>query len=185
MKPETYNIRNKKSCIKKMFHVSSFMFQEKGITIYLAMLVMGGALAVAFSVSTLMVGEFKISSDTVNSLKAVYVADSNMEYVLYQTRPEGTYTPDSDTNINRLETKWDTLTLKLNNNITSNIIESADCPIGFSSEAVCGFKIRMIKKEDSSASTCLNSSAVDCTEISTKGSFGNVNRALEIAYPNL
>ena len=56
--------------------------RESGITIYLAMLVMGGALAVALSVSTLMVGEFKISGDTINSLKAVYAADSNMEYVL-------------------------------------------------------------------------------------------------------
>ena len=185
MKPETYNIRNKKSCIKKMFHVSSFMFQEKGITIYLAMLVMGGALAVAFSVSTLMVCEFKISGETVNSLKAVYVADSNMEYVLYQTRPAGTYAPDSNTNVNRLETRWGILMLDLNSSTVSNDIEYIGCPADFSSEAVCGLNIRMIKKEDSSVSTCLNSTAVDCTEILARGSFSNVNRALEISYPNL
>jgi len=159
--------------------------RESGITIYLAMLVMGGALAVALSVSALMVGEFKISGDTVNSLKAVYVADSNMEYVLYQTRPEGTYTPDSNTNVNTLGTKWDTLTLDLNIYTTSNTIESAVCPTDFSSEAVCGFKIRMIKRQDSSASTCFNSTASDCTEIVARGTFGNVNRALEITYPNL
>ena len=158
---------------------------EKGITIYLAMLVMGGALAVALSVSTLMVGEFKISGETINSLKAVYVADSNMEYVLYQTRPEGTYTPDSNTNVNTLDMKFGTLTLDLNNSIASNDIERTGCPAGFSSEAICGFKIRMIKKEDSSVSTCLNSTAADCTEILARGSFGNVNRALEIVFPNL
>src|SRR3989344_5894698 len=93
---------------------------DKGITIYLAMLVMSGALAVALSVSTLMVGEFKISGETVNSLKAVYVADSNMEYVLYQTRPGGTYTPDSNTNVNTLDTKWGALTLDLNSSTASN-----------------------------------------------------------------
>ena len=169
-----------------MLQATSYKLQaDRGITIYLAMLVMGGALAVALSVSTLMVGEFKISGETVNSLKAVYVADSNMEYVLYQTRPEGTYTPDSNTNVNTLGTKWDTLTLDLNSSTVSNHIERTDCPAGFSPEAICGFKIRMIKKEDSSVSTCLNSTASDCTEIVARGTFGNVNRALEIVFPNL
>src|SRR3989344_9601474 len=103
--------------IKKSLLLKAKSYKLKadgGITIYLAMLVMGGALAVAFSVSTLMVGEFKISGETVNSLKAVYVADSNMEYVLYQTRPAGTYAPDSNTNVNRLETRWGILMLDLN-----------------------------------------------------------------------
>jgi len=159
---------------------------EKGITIYLAMLVMSGALAVAFSVSTLMIGEFKISGDTVNSLKAVYVADSNMEYALYQTRPEGTYTPDSDTNVNTLDTRWGVLRLDLNNSdIVSNEISHTDCPPDFLPEMICGLKIRMIKKENSSVSTCRDSSATDCTEVSVIGSFNNINRAMEITYPNL
>ena len=158
---------------------------EKGITIYLAMLVMGGALAVALSVSTLMVGEFKISSETINSLKAVYVADSNMEYALYQTRPEGTYTPNSDTKVNTLDTRWGVLTLDLNNDIVSNEIIYTDCPPDFLPEMICGLKIRMIEKTNSSVSTCLNSSATDCTEVSVIGSFNNVNRAMEIVYPNL
>jgi len=159
---------------------------DKGITIYLAMLVMGGALAVALSVSTLMVGEFKISSETINSLKAVYVADSNMEYALYQTRPEGTYTPDSDTRVNRLDTRWGVLTLDLNNDIVSNEIIHTDCPPDFLPEMICGLKIRMIEKTNSSVSTCRDSLlATDCTEVSVIGSFNNINRAMEITYPNL
>ena len=169
-----------------MLQATSYKLQaDKGITIYLAMLVMGGALAVALSVSTLMVGEFKISSETINSLKAVYVADSNMEYALYQTRPEGTYTPNSDTKVNTLDTRWGVLTLDLNNDIVSNEIIHTDCPPDFLPEMICGLKIRMIKREDSSVSTCLNSSATDCTEVSVIGSFNNVNRAMEIVYPNL
>src|SRR3989344_9662407 len=100
--------------------------RESGITIYLAMLVMGGALAVALSVSTLMVGEFKISGETINSLKAAYVADSAMEYALYQARPAGTYATPPST----LATSWGSVD-------ANTTISYSFCPPGLSSGTVC------------------------------------------------
>ena len=161
---------------------------EKGITIYLAMLVMGGALAVALSVSTLMVGEFKISGDTINSLKAVYVADSAMEYALHQARPEGDYTYNGDTGVSTLmvyfppPTSFGTLySINMDASLTH-----PNCPAGLSSDAVCEMKIKLMPKNDSLAPvSCSSSSAQDCTKVIARGSFGGVNRVLEIVYPNL
>ena len=148
--------------------------RESGITIYLAMLVMGGALAVALSVSTLMVGEFKISGETINSLKAVYVADSAMEYALYQARPAGTYaTPPS-----MLTTSWGSVD-------TNTTVSYSSCPPGLSLGTVCNIKIMLIAKSTSSVVSCSSSSAPDCIKVVARGSIGGINRALEIVYPNL
>ena len=169
-------MRNQNQKIQNSLKAISYKLKaDSGITIYLAMLVMGGALAVALSVSTLMVGEFKISGDTVNSLKAVYVADSAMEYALYQTRPEGTYVTTTGT----LTTSWGLIDI-------NNAADHYFCPLGLSLDAVCETKIKLIPKNDSSApAACSSSSAQDCTKVTARGSFGGVNRALEIVYPNL
>ena len=163
--------------IKKSLLLKAKSYKLKadgGITIYLAMLVMGGALAVALSVSTLMVGEFKISGETVNSLKAVYVADSAMEYALYQARPAGTYaTPPSE-----LTTSWGTVD-------TSTPVSHSSCPPGLSSDAVCEIEIMLIATSTSSVVSCSSSSAPDCIKVVARGSIGGINRALEIVYPNL
>ncbi len=155
-----------------------------GITLYLAMLVMGGAVAVALSVSTVFIGEFKITSDAVNSLKAVYVADSAMEYALYQARPNGDYTYDSNTGVSTLTTPWSPT---LSSTDMNALVSYSNCPAGLPPDAVCDIKIKLITKTDSSApSTCSAASlAQDCTKVFARGSFGSVNRALEIVYPNL
>ena len=182
-------MRNQNQKIQNSLKAISYKLKaDSGITIYLAMLVMGGALAVALSVSTLMVGEFKISGDTINSLKAIYVVDSVMEYGLYQLRPEGEYENNSDTTgVNTLTLSTDVFTadnvLQLDHNISqevSNSIQYNNCPAGLSSDTRvgCELKINMVRKDISSLSTCSDSSAIDCTQMKIRGTFNNINHSI-------
>src|SRR3989344_6766888 len=90
MKHETNKIKQLAwNMIKRkfnLFHVPRFTFHEKGSAIYLALFTLSAVLATALAVSTVAVGELKISKEVVNSMQAVYVADSAIEYTMMEVR---------------------------------------------------------------------------------------------------
>ena len=59
---------------------------ERGSAIYLALFTLSAVLATALAVSTVAIGELKISKEVVDSMQAVYVADSAMEYTMMEVR---------------------------------------------------------------------------------------------------
>ena len=136
---------------------------ERGITLYLAIVTMSGALAIALFVSSVFIKEFRISQDIVNSIKAVYVADTVMEYSLYQARQ----TPSL-------------LTLDMTN--CSNLAPVAS----LSSTAKCSVissTVNTYAIDSSLNSICALSS--NCIQITASGAYAGVNRRIEIVYPNL
>lgn len=144
----------------------------EGITLYLAMLMLSAALTTAIFVSTIFVQEFKISKEVADSLKAVYAADTAMEYTLYQARVDATF---SSFNVVIVD-------------------EYLNLPSGSCAAAV--YAINEVNKECNidvylrvglgTISDCpATSAAPDCTHIIAKGSYGAINRAMEIVYENL
>lgn len=147
---------------------------QQGITLYLAMLVMSGALATAIFVSTVFVSEFKISKEVADSLKAVYAADTAMEYTLYQARVDTTFSTFNVMVINdhvQLPTGSCEATIYTSSAANRKCIVDAylHVPLGAASVPGCPAE----------------SDAPDCTRIITKGSHGTINRAIEIVYENL
>ncbi|MEK7519782.1 MAG: hypothetical protein AAB581_00860 [Patescibacteria group bacterium] len=194
MKPKTYNTQS----TVLSFQVPGSRFQERGITLYLAMLTLSAVLATALFASSAFVREYKITSEAARSLNAVYIADSAMEYTLYLTRPGAAYV-EEDTNFGTpssivIDTSVTAIT---NSTITHNeteILGSSGCvsAIGFSSvaDAACNAKARIVSgnlTDPAYSDACARviGTADDCIRIITNGSYRNTNRALEIVYPNL
>lgn len=149
---------------------SRFKVQESGITIYLAMLMLSAALATALFVSTVFAREFKISKEVADSLKAVYAADTAMEYTLYQARVDTTFPSFF------VVTAGSYLNLPTGNcepSVFSTDTANKKCSIDAYLHVVPG-----------TIPDCPAASTVDCTHIITKGSSGGINRAIEITYEN-
>lgn len=68
--------------------VSKFKNSERGVTLYMALLILSAVLAMSAAIMSLMIGEFKISGDVQKSMMAIYAADSGLEISLYKTRKE-------------------------------------------------------------------------------------------------
>src|SRR3989344_3551759 len=72
--------------IKKI--VLMFKNNERGVTLYMALLILSAVMAMSAAVIALMKGEFKISGDIQKSMMAIYAADSGLEISLYKTRKD-------------------------------------------------------------------------------------------------
>lgn len=83
MKLKTYNL---KPNTEKKFHVPSYKFQERGVSLIITFFIMIIILAVAFSVTSLLYGQVKIIRNIGNSIVSIYAADSGIEKVLYYDR---------------------------------------------------------------------------------------------------
>src|SRR3989344_2248524 len=94
MKHKTLKLKHTKQYKGKpcfsVFRVSCFTFHEQGSAIYLALFTLSAVLATALAVSTVAVGEYKISKEVVDSMQAIYVADSAMEYTMMEVRKNPT-----------------------------------------------------------------------------------------------
>ncbi|MBI5912823.1 hypothetical protein HY839_00050 [Candidatus Azambacteria bacterium] len=147
---------------------------ESGVTIYLAMLMLSAALTTAIFVSTVFVREFKISKEVADSLKAVYAADTAMEYTLYQARVDTTFS------------SFDVIAA--NDHVQ---LPTGSCEAPIFSTNMANKKCQVdaylhVLKGAAGIPGCPASSlALDCTRIITKGSYGATNRAIEIVYENL
>ncbi len=182
-----YNIYNQKTlhaprstlhAPRFTLHAKGFTLHEKGITIYLAMLVMSSALATALFVATVQVREFKISKEVGDSLRAVYVADSAVEYTLLQTRK-----------IAPSFTDFNSTTL-IQETATHYKFPETICAAGLFGSAgalhkKCSVDVYPATVKGTVAGCSAGSTAPDCTRLVGKGSFDAVNRAIEIVYENL
>ena len=165
---------------------------QQGITIYLAMLMLSMTFTTAIFISTAFVREFKISKEVADSLKAVYAADTAMEYTLYQVRTSDLV----NTSVNLVALGFVSVTAGTSNELTdvslSNIyyhLPPVDCVtnVNISSDNhACDIKVALDIDKTAGVPGCpLDSTAPDCTLITTKGSRGMINRAMEIVYENL
>lgn len=163
---------------------------QQGITIYLAMLMLSTALTTALFVSTAFVREFIISKEVADSLKAVYAADTVMEYTLYQVRTSDlAITP---TNLAALSFIPITTTNALTDASLSSKyyhLPPANCATNVnvsSGNHACDIKVVLDVDKIAGVPGCpADTAAPDCTRIVTKGSHGAINRAMEIVYENL
>lgn len=146
-----------------------------GITIYLAMLMLSTALTTAIFVSTVFVREFTISKEIADSLKAVYAADTAMEYTLYQARVDTTFSSF--------------IVINTDGHVRLPIENCEAAIYNFATTAqkkcVVDAYIHTPKGTTAVPGCPASSSAPDCTRIVTKGSHGTINRAMEIVYENL
>lgn len=142
--------------------------EQKGVTIYLAMLIMSSALATALFVSSVFMREFRIVREVADSARAVYIADSAMEYSLYQGR----------------------IAKSLGNSaIESSLAFPGSCGMAVVptvSGAVCNVLVIPAAPLGTipGCSVTPDCTATDCMYITSKGSYGSVNRAFEIVFPN-
>lgn len=147
--------------------------RQKGMTIYLAMLMMSSALATALFVSSVFIGEFRIAREVADSARAVYVADSAMEYGLYHAR----ILKDFNSNIAFSVSGSDyVLPVSLCAATTLSSLANASCDIAANVTVPLGTKAGC-----PAVPSCV---ASECTYITTKGAYGATNRALEIVFPN-
>lgn len=166
------------------------MNKERGITIYLALLTMSTALAIALFVASVHLSELKSSQEVSNSLKAVYVADSAVEFTLYQTRRVVTSTlPLDQIQIGRvyLFSKDTSITPQISlsgsqyslNSCASSILNTGTSPRN------CSVNIIPDVSSAANVNGCPTSApAAGCTQIIGKGTYGSINRAIEIVYEN-
>src|SRR3989344_5883135 len=87
MKLETYNIKNQKYRIAKMFQVSSFKFQERGFAAMISVLAVM-ALGLLFSSGFLFVTlrNSEALKNEINSAQSYYAAEAGIEDAIYRVR---------------------------------------------------------------------------------------------------
>lgn len=66
-------------------------FNQKGVAIYLSVLILSGVLAISLGISTLLINELKIARDIGRFIPALYAADSGIERALYKIRKLGEF----------------------------------------------------------------------------------------------
>ena len=69
---------------------------EKGVSIYLVILISTFILAVALGLSTILISRIKVSHEIGYSVVALYAADSGIEEILYKIRVSKECDPDND-----------------------------------------------------------------------------------------
>lgn len=151
--------------------------RQDGITLYLSMLLMGTAVTIALFVSGTFVRELRISTDVVNSMKAVYVADTATEYTLYQVRIAAGTPPDLGTTPLAVVVADERYNLSTSG-CTSAILASAP-------DTQCSLEVFTSILPGSVPGCPATTTAPDCTRVETRGAFQGVNRAMEIVYENL
>lgn len=145
---------------------------ERGVMIYLAMLIMSSALATALFVSSVFMREFRIARDVGDSVRAVYVADSAMEYALYTRRVSEDYSNFSSLSVSAFEIGTASCA-----GVVSLDAVHAKCKIDLDREIPLGSAFGCSDPPPCTTNT-------GCTVIKTKGAYGDTNRALEIVFPN-
>lgn len=145
---------------------------ESGVILYLAMLMLSAALTTAIFVSTIFVQEYKISKEVADSLRAVYAADTAMEYTLYQAR---------------VDTTFSLFTVVVASDHLKLATGSCEATVYTTSAAnkKCDINTYLHVGLGSIPDCPSISAAPDCTHIVAKGSYGVINRAIEITYENL
>jgi hypothetical protein len=67
------------------FQTSEFRLQ-RGVAVYLALIIMFAILVIGLGISTILIGQLKITRGMENSVVAIYAADTGIENILYQEK---------------------------------------------------------------------------------------------------
>lgn len=174
---------------------------QRGITLYLAVITLSAALATALFVAGSLTREYKISTGLANSLKAVYVADSVLEYTLYQVRTT-TYTVSSasaDITITLPNAATATLSCPASLGIVScNPLSTGSLTSLFSDTSLTSlagiaptgstFSVKgQLVSTAGSVAGCPSDPLApppNCVYLTASAGYGGTNRAMEIVYDN-
>jgi hypothetical protein len=80
-----YEARSKKRRGSSNLQTSEFRLQ-RGVAIYLAILIMTVLLAIVLGITTILIGQLKIGRGIENSIVALYAADTGIEHILYEEK---------------------------------------------------------------------------------------------------
>lgn len=127
---------------------------ERGVALYLTMVIMGLAFVLAISISAILLREIQISRDVARYTPALAAADAGLERALFEIRKNGSF--DSCPSI------------------SSCLIGSPENPIATDQGGT--YYVIVV---DTGVSWCTDAAQV-C--IRSFGSFQNTNRALEAAF---
>jgi len=143
---------------------------EKGIVMYISLIVSGSLLVAAAVISSILIGEYKVSGDIQKSMEAVDASGSGLESILYQSRvnKNAFWSGGSVTSFTG-DCKNFTGNMSVN---TASI--NTDCSVNAQSDFT----------DNSSLSICKSSDPYTCTKISSTGTSGGYNRKLEILFQN-
>ena len=167
----------KKALNNKIKNKQKLRTHEQGSAIYLALFTLSAVLATALAVSTVAVGELKISKEVVNSMQAVYVADSAIEYTMMEVRKN----PESSLyNSGAGVTTLDTIPCEAQIHFAGPAFNTGNtkCSADVNNDVAPG-------THSNCRETIGTDFGADCTRIEARGSFGNTNRAMEIVFENL
>ena len=78
------------------FLIFNFRFSKRGVSIYLALIIMFILLSIGLGVSLIIVSQAKMIREMENSVIAFHAADTGIEHSLYKTRKEGDPTGEID-----------------------------------------------------------------------------------------
>jgi hypothetical protein len=76
------------------FSIFNFQFSKKGVSLYLALVIMFILIAIALGVSLIIVSQMKMMKGVGDSVVAFYAADTGIEQTLYQVRVGGGWSGD-------------------------------------------------------------------------------------------
>jgi len=65
--------------------------KESGVSVFLALLILTGILAIALGIVSLVLSEFKTSANLDDSVKAIFAADSGVECKLMEVRSSSSF----------------------------------------------------------------------------------------------
>lgn len=71
---------------KLKYQIKIYLKAHDGVSLYVSVLILSGILAVALGISSLTLGELKISQEVEHFMPALYAADSGIDRALYKIR---------------------------------------------------------------------------------------------------
>lgn len=127
--------------------------QQKGVSLYLAMIILSIFLGISLGLSLILLTQIKMTRGIEESVKALYAADAGIEKMLFNLRPsDGEDLP----NLTHFETET----------FCSQLL-APNCPLGYTVDPDCD-----------AANYCINSIG----SIGSSGFFKNTKRGLRIEY---
>ena len=78
--------------MKKILKITNRKLKAKdGVALYLSILVLSAIFSIGFGITSLLLGQLKISRDVGKFIPAIYAADSGIERALYKIRANGDF----------------------------------------------------------------------------------------------
>ena len=128
---------------------------------YLAILILSSVVISSLAIITLLLGEFKISGDIEDSMKAINSAGSGLEKTLYEARVDDVY-PDGPGSV---------------------VVDTTCSALGLSS-IDCSVNIDPDFTDTPGNLYSICDTTITCTKIESTGTSGSFNRKIQTIYEN-